>query len=542
MKIHFNGWFGGFIDKTNPGLHVDFFIELFEKIYKETCEIGTLENSDILCEFDMLLGSSSKIHFKTWKHTFLFSGESTLKCKKENYDCVLWGEKNHKNVINLPLFIPYIYTNKFVDTLENICSVQNFPKHNVLVIISNPAGKTRNKFIELLEQNFHVCYAGNYKNNIGGTFKPAYNSQEFRNFISQFKFMISMENSREDTYITEKIINPLLAGIIPVYWGSKYIYDYINKERFLCLENFYDEEEMTSLINKMKIISADQELYKQITNAPIFKNTKLERNIDIVANDIVHLLNENSWSSLSKIYCVNNPIFEPDRNKHLQSLFSSQNIPASMVSYISPTYKTTITEDIYTNNVKKQLVLNLRPTPMKKGELSLFLNYKAVLENIVKNYKDGIFLILESDVMIGKDISLFPSFIHDFKNKDWDIIHIGEENKQIWNNNPNLTSPTGYEKRVMYPYSNLEDITNSNDIFRLSRKFHTRCTDSFLWRYKAISHFLNYMNSNSNYGVPFDYYMCNYFEHNPSIKHYWSENEFFIQGSNSGHMQSTIQN
>ena len=68
MKILFNGWFGGFIDKTNPGLHVDFFLELFEKIYKDKCEIGTLENSEILCEFDMLLGSSSKIHLRyLWK-------------------------------------------------------------------------------------------------------------------------------------------------------------------------------------------------------------------------------------------------------------------------------------------------------------------------------------------------------------------------------------------------------------------------------------------------------------------------------------------
>lgn len=27
MKIFFNGWFGGFEDKTNPGLHIDFFFE-----------------------------------------------------------------------------------------------------------------------------------------------------------------------------------------------------------------------------------------------------------------------------------------------------------------------------------------------------------------------------------------------------------------------------------------------------------------------------------------------------------------------------------
>ena len=35
MKVFFNGWFGGFIDKTNPGLNYEFFINLFNKVYNE---------------------------------------------------------------------------------------------------------------------------------------------------------------------------------------------------------------------------------------------------------------------------------------------------------------------------------------------------------------------------------------------------------------------------------------------------------------------------------------------------------------------------
>ena len=47
MKIYFNGWFGGFFDKTNPGLNKDFFLNLFEKVYNEKCYVGTLEESEI---------------------------------------------------------------------------------------------------------------------------------------------------------------------------------------------------------------------------------------------------------------------------------------------------------------------------------------------------------------------------------------------------------------------------------------------------------------------------------------------------------------
>ena len=118
MKIFFNGWFSGFLDKTNPGVNVDFFLELFKNVYGETCEIGNLEESDILCEFDMLLDcQGTLIRYKKWKQTYLFNGESNMRCNSNEYDVVLWGERNYDNVINVPLFVPYIYTNNFIENL-----------------------------------------------------------------------------------------------------------------------------------------------------------------------------------------------------------------------------------------------------------------------------------------------------------------------------------------------------------------------------------------------------------------------------------------
>ena len=55
MKVYFNGWYGGFFEKTNPGLHVQFFLDLFKNVYNQDCEVGTLEESSILCEFCMLI-------------------------------------------------------------------------------------------------------------------------------------------------------------------------------------------------------------------------------------------------------------------------------------------------------------------------------------------------------------------------------------------------------------------------------------------------------------------------------------------------------
>jgi hypothetical protein len=541
MKICFNGWFSGFEDKSNPGLHIEFFLNLFEKVYGEPCEKCNNTESEVLCEFDMLISSSSMVKTTQWQHTYLFSGESTLKCNKNDYTCVLWGERNHENIVNIPLFIPYIYSNNFVNTLETKQEITTIPKNDVCVIISNPRGKERTEFLNELEKHFNVCYAGGYKNNIGGALTPEYNTNEYHTFVNQFKFIISMENSREDTYITEKLINGLLSGIVPVYWGSNKVNDYINNDRFI---NMKDINNVNEIIEKMKILKEHPDEWLKMVNTNVFPNNenKLERTVENIANDIKCILSTKCWNTISHVCCVSNPDFEQERYKMLKDLFKGQNIDDCFIKYISPTYKHTITQDIYDTHIKKQLVYALRPNPMKLGELSLFLNYKANLEYIVKNYKEGIFLVFESDVMLGKDIKMLKDFLIDIKDKEWDLIHIGSEVEQIWDS-PNFNSPTGYTERITYNNNVfIEDITNDKDIYRLSRKFHTRCTDSFLWKYDSIVKYLIWLdNIETNYGVPMDYYMCNFFEKNPDFKHYWSHDEFFIQGSNLGLMKTTLQ-
>ena len=515
-------------------------MNLFEKVYGLPCEKGNNVESEVLCEFDMLIGSSSLVKTKQWKHTYLFSGESTLKCNKNDYTCVLWGERNHKNVVNVPLFVPYIYSNNFVNALETKKEISILPKNDVCVIISNPRGNERRQFLNELEKHFKVCYAGGYKNNIGGVLKPNYNTKEYHSFVNQF--IISMENSREDTYITEKLINGLLSDIIPVYWGSDKVYDYINKDRFLNLE---DLSKTYEIINKMKYLQKNPNDWLKIVNNNIFPNkeNKLERTIENIANDIKCVCSQKCWDNISHVCCVSNPIFEPDRCKMLKDLFKGQNIDDCFIKYISPTYKHTITEEMYNEHIKEQLVKTMRNNPMKKGELSLFLNYKANLEYIVKNYKEGIFLVFESDVMIGRDINKFNNFLNEIKDKEWNLIHVGIKSEVTWKS-PYLNSPTGYKKRIYYNNNNyIEDITTNVDKYRLSRKFYTRCTDSFIWKYDSIVKYLNWMNNiEINYGVPMDYYMINFFEKNKDFKHYWSNDEFFIQGSNLGIIPTTLQN
>lgn len=544
VKIYFNGWYSGFLDKTNPGVTVDFFLELFQQVYYESCEPGTLDDSSILCEFDMLLDCpGSQLSYKKWQNTYVFNGESRMLTDPTKYNVVLWGERNHDNIVNVPLFIPYLYSNKDFGFLDKIQSITEVPHKDICVIITNPGGEMRNDFLNELEKHFQVDYAGNYKNNIGGPIEYAYNTPEFINFVGQYKFIVTMENSREDTYITEKVVHGFLANTIPIYWGSNRIHDYWNKDRFLNLDCVGQIPDMICTIRELM---KNESKYLDIVNQPL----QMKRTLNNIAKDIQCVIHP--WTT-QQIYCVNNPVFEPDRHVLLKTMFHKNGISPHHVKYISPTYKHTIDEATYIKYTKNQLVQkHLRHYAMTIGELSLYLNYRAVLEDIERNYKGGLFLILESDAFEGKELDRFHEFVTDVKDKAFDLIHIGMEEPGIYDY-PLNTFTIGYRAQnavnpelqtfcINHVKNNqyIEDITDENSRFRLIRKFNTRCTDSFLWKYDAVIQFLNYMRTFEDYSMPFDYYMCHYFETHLDFKHYWSVNEFFKQASNLQMIPSTL--
>ena len=90
------------------------------------------------------------------------------------------------------------------------------PESGAGCIISNGQGIVRNKFLDALQKKMKVNYGGSFRNNIGYTIQGGDHSNEVLAFFRQHRFAITMENSKEDYYITEKLLNGLRSGIIPV--------------------------------------------------------------------------------------------------------------------------------------------------------------------------------------------------------------------------------------------------------------------------------------------------------------------------------------
>ena len=235
------------------------------------------------------------------------SGENDCRScefQKDKYDCVLWMQRNNKNIVNMPLHIPYIYTNNFLNTLENKKKRVDVPKNDVLVVISNPNGKERNAFLSKLEKKMHVTYAGRYKNNIGRLLPFEYNDRRFIKYVSQFKFIVSMENTRYYTGVTEKIIHGMLAQTIPVYWGSERVCDYFNKDRFINL-NTADDICIDKTINRLIELKENKNQWLEMVNKNIFPGDgKMWRTMDEIAKDIKCLLKSKPYNVITKVNII----------------------------------------------------------------------------------------------------------------------------------------------------------------------------------------------------------------------------------------------
>lgn len=86
-----------------------------------------------------------------------------------------------------------------------------------------------------------------------------------------YKFVISGENSPGSGYITEKIVNAMLANSIPIYIGAPDIIDTFNPESFLNANTMTDED----LLHALTKLDEDDAAYVDMLNKYWFPENKL---------------------------------------------------------------------------------------------------------------------------------------------------------------------------------------------------------------------------------------------------------------------------
>ena len=540
MKAYFTGFWSGFHERTNA-VHEAFFLDLLSLVFEERVEVGDFEESCILVENTQV--ESSVRLAKTWKKTFLYSGESYIRSDCDDYDCVLYGKRTARNLINCPQYVSYLYCRlgtQHAGPVFERAALSSVPKKDVLTIISNPQGATRNHFIEALEaRGIDVTHAGNYKNNTGGPLKAEYNTDEFLRYVGQFKFMLCMENSECETYITEKICHGLLAGIVPIYWGSPRVADYFSESRFLAVNS-------SNFEGALKYVKeVDDASWLTRVRSRAFTDFGETFTIDEIARQIRNLFTP-AYPQIRQIYMICSRDFEPKRYDDLQQMCDNLGWRDDAVRMMCPTYHHLIDSDTYQEYTSEDRALRLRSKRLTRAELSLYFNYRSVLEDIEKRYGDGMFLCFESDVFASPNISEFPRCLESLANcaDQWSCVHVGGDPTDALDD---------YAPYYNQPYrDNMQDFEASRNAVlanpileckgvRFFRHLNPRCTDSLAWTHAGVVRFLSSLRATKDYSAPLDYFLGKVCESDLNFMHYWSEPSYFRQKSNLGLVESTMQ-
>ena len=202
----------------------------------------------------------------TWTggHQKTFNGINNIK--------VFGFEKHHYNPINIVVetiahmfyggrgsweegfdFWNYdnLTTNKFIKS-KNFCS---FISNRGEDEINHPNGCIYGERINLVN-NIHekLPFIDFYGWGNNGNLMPFANKKG--ETIKNYKFCLTIENSNEKNYISEKFYDCILTNTIPIYYGCSNIKDYWNENGYFLLENI---DNYQYVIDKLKWINENKE-------------------------------------------------------------------------------------------------------------------------------------------------------------------------------------------------------------------------------------------------------------------------------------------
>ena len=84
--------------------------------------------------------------------------------------------------------------------------------------------------------------------------------------LARYRFSVVIENSREENYFTEKLLDAILCNTIPIYWGCPNISQFFDTDGMVICHSL---EEIQNAIQ-----GANEELYQQKLFA--FKYNKIK--------------------------------------------------------------------------------------------------------------------------------------------------------------------------------------------------------------------------------------------------------------------------
>ena len=154
-----------------------------------------------------------------------------------------------------------------LDEIYDNAYIQNPKSKFCAFIFNNPTPKRINTYNQFEQQYKKVDGYGVPFNNW------FYGERKKYDILKDYKFSICFENGLYPGYYTEKLFHAKTAGTVPIYHADKNAgYDF-NENSFINLNNFKSTHD---LIEYVKKVDLDDDLYHQYLSEPLFKDRKIK--------------------------------------------------------------------------------------------------------------------------------------------------------------------------------------------------------------------------------------------------------------------------
>ena len=269
VKIHFAAFWVSFDPEVN------FFRD---SLLEGMDTVVTQDNPDIV--FFSCFGDPQLDRYPNAKRVF-FTGEN-LRPKPEA-DLSLSFDYDSSTNVRTPLYLltlhelqageeEILYRPKEYDGRKLFCAF--IYSHGVVGTrrgVYQDGVALRNRLFHALSKYKKVDSAGTFMNNMdmGATVpdKRGHGVGGKLEFLQNYKFAFSIENSSTPGYTTEKILHPALAGSLPIYWGNPHIDLEFNPKSFLALKG-PDDHDVDEMVDRVAWLDSDDGAYAAVLAQP----------------------------------------------------------------------------------------------------------------------------------------------------------------------------------------------------------------------------------------------------------------------------------
>jgi len=269
IKIGFTDFWGGFNPTTDPifslllNKHYDV---IYDNINPDVLFFSVDGDTHKQYNCKKILFTPENFYSHRYRPLDFTLGEDNL-YKYADYSITGFDTGNEKN-FRLPCYIRR-YGHNIKDTIND----RTIPKKSKKILyLQRNCVQFRDEFVLKLQKHIEVDCLGNCIRN------KNIDVIDKIEFMKDYKFVMSFENSSYPGYNTEKLVDGFISKTIPIYWGDTNVNSDYNPKSFLSYHDYNDQD---ILIEKILELDNNESKYNQmlleqpIINYGLFDENKL---------------------------------------------------------------------------------------------------------------------------------------------------------------------------------------------------------------------------------------------------------------------------